>query len=67
MGPNIEVELEGRLANLQNLINSPGGCGEQNMIRIAPVVYIHAYRSNLEAFTVTDAQRAQTLKYIQDG
>lgn len=51
--------------NIDRLIQKPYGCGEQNMIRLAPNVFVLRY---LEAKNEEDADlRARAIRNIKDG
>jgi len=66
LGPMLEVDMaSGELKNLQSLIRAPGGCGEQNMIRVAPSVYV--YRYNIAVNKWTAAQQQQAINQINKG
>ncbi|KAM4687240.1 alpha-2-macroglobulin-like, partial [Rhinophrynus dorsalis] len=46
------------LKNLQNLIQMPYGCGEQNLVRLAPIPYVLDYMNNTEQLSEEDLQTA---------
>ncbi|XP_008275105.1 CD109 antigen-like isoform X2 [Stegastes partitus] len=51
--------------NLDSLVQMPLGCGEQNMIRFAPSVYVLQY---LDRTPQDNAEiRSRTLRYMMDG
>ena len=57
MGPTIK--------GLDRLLRIPYGCGEQNMLKFAPNIYILQY---LEATDqLTDAIQSQTHQFIESG
>ncbi|XP_030621160.1 CD109 antigen-like [Chanos chanos] len=53
------------IAGLENLVQMPTGCGEQNMIHFAPNVYLLKYLSTLSQ-TYEDLQR-KALAFIREG
>ena len=53
------------LKNLNNLLNLPFGCGEQNMANFAPNVYVLKYLSGTNQ--LTDEIKTQALYYLQTG
>ena len=53
------------LKNLNNLLNLPFGCGEQNMANFAPNVYVLKYLSGTDQ--LTDEIKTQALYYLQTG
>ncbi|XP_073682425.1 alpha-2-macroglobulin-P-like [Garra rufa] len=59
-------DIMGRaLKNLDSLLQVPSGCGEQNMIILAPIIYILRY---LEVTTqLTATIRATAIGYLQSG
>jgi len=59
-------DIMGRaLKNLDGLLQMPSGCGEQNMIILAPNIYILLY---LEVTgQLTTAIRATAIGYLQNG
>lgn len=53
------------LANLNNLLNMPYGCGEQNMINFAPNIYVLKY---LEAKGLDTAKvQSKAVRYMKSG
>ncbi|VDM04192.1 unnamed protein product [Schistocephalus solidus] len=48
------------LKNLDNLVRLPTGCGEQNMVKVAPSVYVLKY-----LVAATDLREAETKKLAQ--
>lgn len=61
MGPILTTVISG----LESLIHLPSGCGEQNMIKLAPNVYVLRYLTNTESGT--DADKAKALTHSQSG
>ena len=55
----------GELANLNSLIRAPGGCGEQNMILVAPSIYVYKYKQSVEKWS--DRQQQQAVNQINGG
>ena len=51
--------------NLESLIRMPHGCGEQNMITFAPLVYVVRYLNRTHQ--LSNQMKAKALKYIQAG
>ncbi|KAL1279111.1 hypothetical protein QQF64_025784 [Cirrhinus molitorella] len=59
-------DIMGRaLKNLDNLLRMPSGCGEQNMIVLAPNIYILQYLQVTGQLTTTIQQTA--IGYLQSG
>ncbi|KAM9326866.1 alpha-2-macroglobulin-like protein 1 [Gastrophryne carolinensis] len=57
--------LGSALQNLDGLIKMPYGCGEQNMLTMAPIVYVMDY---LKATgQLSSSQSTQALLYLQSG
>ncbi|XP_075114384.1 alpha-2-macroglobulin-like protein 1 [Leptodactylus fuscus] len=53
------------LQNLDRLVRMPGGCGEQNMLTMAPIIYVMGY---LEATVQLDgALRQKAIGYLRSG
>lgn len=53
------------LANLNNLLNMPYGCGEQNMVKFAPNIYVLKY---LQAKGLDTAKvQSKAVKYMKSG
>ncbi|XP_039282066.1 alpha-1-macroglobulin [Nilaparvata lugens] len=52
--------------NLENLIEMPVGCGEQNMIRLAPAIQFIKYLDAVKPQGATHL-RGKVIKYIQKG
>lgn len=53
------------LNNLDHLISMPGGCGEQNMLSLAPDISIYQYLQSANLLTV--ALKSKLEKYIAAG
>lgn len=53
------------LQNLGNLLQMPGGCGEQNMLSFAPDVFITLYLSGVNKLTDSIEMRAHS--HIRSG
>lgn len=53
------------LKNLDYLLQMPSGCGEQNMIILAPNIYILQYLEDTAQLTPTIRQTA--IGYLQSG
>ena len=53
------------MTNLGRLINSPGGCGEQNMIRFAPNVFVSLYLRQIMQLTPTTQK--EVYEHIRQG
>ncbi|RZF37862.1 hypothetical protein LSTR_LSTR016415, partial [Laodelphax striatellus] len=52
--------------NLENLIEMPVGCGEQNMIRLAPAIQFIKYLDTVKPQGAIHL-RGKVMKYIQKG
>ena len=57
MGPSVK--------GLDKLLQLPTGCGEQNMLKFAPAVYITRYLLTLDQ--LDDETREKSLRYMQTG
>uniref|UniRef100_A0A6I8N5K5 Alpha-2-macroglobulin n=1 Tax=Ornithorhynchus anatinus TaxID=9258 RepID=A0A6I8N5K5_ORNAN len=57
--------LGSALQNLQNLLQMPYGCGEQNMVLFAPNIYVLNYLN--ETQQLTPSIRAQAIGYLSSG
>ncbi|XP_038623688.1 alpha-2-macroglobulin isoform X2 [Tachyglossus aculeatus] len=57
--------LGSALQNLQNLLQMPYGCGEQNMVLFAPNIYVLNYLN--ETQQLTPSLRAQAISYLSSG
>ncbi|XP_075071630.1 alpha-2-macroglobulin-like protein 1 [Mixophyes fleayi] len=53
------------LQNLDQLIIMPYGCGEQNMLTMAPIVYVLDYLKSTEQLSLTQKEKA--ISYLQSG
>ena len=53
------------LSNLDGLLRMPYGCGEQNMAKFAPNIYIMDYLTNTNQ--VTEKIKSDALHYIKSG
>ena len=53
------------LSNLDGLLQMPYGCGEQNMAKFAPNIYIMDYLTNTNQ--VTEKIKSDALHYIKSG
>ncbi|XP_075911300.1 alpha-2-macroglobulin [Petromyzon marinus] len=53
------------LQNLDKLLTLPTGCGEQNMVKFAPNIYIQEYLQN--SGQLTDAVRDKALNFLRVG
>ncbi|KAK2565794.1 Complement C3 [Acropora cervicornis] len=62
LGPVINSTIEG---GLEKFFRMPTGCGEQNMIYLAPNVYVLEYLSNTDQ--LTGAQEQNAYRFIQEG
>jgi len=68
LGPLLEVDkVSGSYNNLDGLIRAPGGCGEQNMIRVAPSVYVYNYKKATEKWTEGSAEEDRAIAQINRG
>ena len=66
LGPMLEIDSATReLANLNKLIRAPWGCGEQNMIRVAPSVYVYTYKQSVGQWS--PKQQQQAINLINEG
>ena len=57
----------GSYNNLDRLIKSPGGCGEQNMIRVAPAIYVYNYKKAVGKWVPGSAAETQAIAKINKG
>ncbi|XP_076064809.1 alpha-1-inhibitor 3-like isoform X2 [Oratosquilla oratoria] len=57
LGPSLE--------NLESMIQMPSGCGEQNMVRFAPNIYILKYLEASQQLNLNVVDRSK--KYMQQG
>uniref|UniRef100_A0A6I8P826 Alpha-2-macroglobulin n=1 Tax=Ornithorhynchus anatinus TaxID=9258 RepID=A0A6I8P826_ORNAN len=57
--------LGSALQNLQNLLQMPYGCGEQNMVLFAPNIYVLNYLNKTQQ--LTPSIRAQAMGYLSSG
>jgi len=57
--------MENSKSNLGRLLRTPGGCGEQNMIRMAPSVFVSLYLRRIMQLN-TQAQK-QAFDHIRQG
>lgn len=53
------------LDDIDKLLGMPYGCGEQNMLKFAPNIFVMQYLQSVDA--VTDAIAATSTKYLQTG
>jgi alpha-2-macroglobulin-like protein len=53
------------LNNLENLVQQPTGCGEQNMVKFAPIVSVVKYLT--ETNQMTDKINEQTKEFLKIG
>ncbi|XP_041426096.1 alpha-2-macroglobulin-like protein 1 isoform X2 [Xenopus laevis] len=53
------------LDNLENLLDLPTGCGEQNMVKFAPIIYVLRYLENTKQ--LTDVVRVRGNVYLVHG
>ena len=53
------------MRNLGRLINAPGGCGEQNMIKFAPYVFVTLYLRRI--MQLTAATQKEAYEHIRQG
>lgn len=53
------------LSNIDQLLAMPYGCGEQNMLKFAPNIFIMNYLNNTNQ--VNDAIRTKALDYMRSG
>ena len=53
------------LSNIDELLAMPYGCGEQNMLKFAPNIFIMNYLNNTNQ--VTDEIRNKALNYMRTG
>lgn len=57
--------LGSAMQNLQNLIQMPYGCGEQNMVLFVPNIYVLNYLN--ETRQLTDKIKSKTISYLISG
>ncbi|XP_067663329.1 CD109 antigen-like [Haliotis asinina] len=48
------------LTNIENLVRMPGGCGEQNMVRFAPIIYVMKYLQRTQRLTTSIEDKIKT-------
>ncbi len=53
------------LTNLDSILKMPTGCGEQNMIKFAPNIYVLDYLTNTNQLTTEIEDKA--LEYLRIG
>ncbi|XP_007537691.1 alpha-2-macroglobulin-like protein 1 [Erinaceus europaeus] len=53
------------LQNLDNLVQMPGGCGEQNMLRFAPIIYVLQYLE--KSGQLTEEIRSLAVGFLEQG
>ena len=57
--------MESSMSNLGRLLRTPSGCGEQNMIRFAPVVFVTLYLRRV--MQLDAATQKQAYEHIMQG
>ena len=62
LGPVVNTTIEG---GLEKFFRQPTGCGEQNMIYLAPNVYVLEYLMNTNQLTGANEENAY--RFIQSG
>lgn len=65
MGNQMESTAESTIANVESLITLPRGCGEQNMMLMAPTLYALEYLKQKNSRNTTVMEKAY--RYIQQG
>lgn len=53
------------MQNLQNLVQMPYGCGEQNMVRFVPNIYVLNYLK--ETQQLTEKIKSKAISYLVSG
>ncbi|XP_007935351.1 alpha-2-macroglobulin-like protein 1 [Orycteropus afer afer] len=53
------------LQNLDNLVQMPSGCGEQNMVMFAPIIYVLQYLE--KAGLLTEEIRSRAVGFLEKG
>lgn len=53
------------LQNLDNLVQMPSGCGEQNMVLFAPIIYVLQYLG--KARLLTEEIRSRAVGFLKLG
>ncbi|XP_046585071.1 pregnancy zone protein-like [Haliotis rubra] len=53
------------LTNIENLVRMPGGCGEQNMVRFAPNIYVMKYLQRTQRLTTPIKDKIEI--YMEKG
>lgn len=61
----MESTAESTIANVESLITLPRGCGEQNMMLMAPTLYALEYLKQKNSRNTTVMEKAY--RYIQQG
>ncbi len=51
--------------NLEQLVRMPYGCGEQNMVRFAPLVFVMKYLHNTNQ--LTEKIRRKAIRFMESG
>lgn len=57
--------LSSAMQNLQNLVQMPYGCGEQNMVRFVPNIYVLNYLK--ETQQLTEKIKSKAISYLVSG
>lgn len=55
MGPAIVTALD----DIESMLTLPKGCGEQNMMRLAPLVFVTEFRKAIQQLDVPTEKRAK--------
>lgn len=53
------------LSNLDHLVQQPTGCGEQNMVKFAPIISVSRYL--LKTYQITNKMSDLTRNYLKIG
>lgn len=53
------------LQNLDNLVQMPSGCGEQNMVLFAPIIYVLQYLE--KSALLTKEVRSRAVGFLEQG
>lgn len=53
------------LKNLDNLVQMPSGCGEQNMVLFAPIIYVLQYLQ--KSGLLTEEIRSRAVGFLEIG
>lgn len=64
-GDPLGTVIETSINNPESMFHQPGGCGEQNMMRLAPTLYILRYLKTTGKLTPSMEEKGY--RFIRDG